>query len=97
MSSYHCDGSIADEVYQTLSALPAASRIAVSVHDGRVLLRGEVTHPAQRAAIKDAVADIDGVSAITDMIRIQPEQAPALAVGVAVGTGTGRAGQPLRR
>ncbi|MGN0860005.1 MAG: BON domain-containing protein [Stenotrophomonas sp.] len=97
MSSYHCDGSIADEVYQALSALPGATRIAVSVHDGRVLLRGEVAHPAQRSAIKDAVADIDGVSAITDMIRIQPELAPSLAAPVAASTGTGRRGQPLRR
>ena len=97
MSSYHCDGSIADEVYQALSALPAASRIAVSVHDGRVLLRGEVSHPAQRSAIKDAVADIDGVSAITDMIRVLPgpiaEQAPLAAVTAS----TGRRSQQARR
>ena len=71
MSTYHCDGSIADEVYQVLSALPAANRVAVSVHDGRVLLRGVVNHPAERSAIKDLVADIDGVSAITDMITVQ--------------------------
>ena len=77
MSTYHCDGSITDEVHQALAALPEARRVAVSVHDGRVVLRGTVADSGSRRTIKDQIAMIDGVSSITDLLTVvQPAAAP---------------------
>lgn len=78
MSTYHYDGSITDEVHQALAALPAGSRVTFSVHDGRVVLRGTVADSSSRA-IKDQIAMIDGVSAITDLLSVVQPAPAALA------------------
>lgn len=70
MSDYRSDSMIADEVADRLATFPGEHRILASVQDGRVTLRGSVADVSLRRAIKDEVADIDGVSAITDLLRV---------------------------
>ena len=70
MTAYQSDTSIADEILHVLATTLPGQRISVLVHDGRVTLRGSVAEPATRRMIKDLVGDVDGVSAITDLITI---------------------------
>lgn len=70
MSAYRSDSMIADDVAQALGEVVKGRRILVAVHDGRVTLRGVVADPVMRRLLKDRVADIDGVTAITDLITV---------------------------
>ena len=70
MSDYRSDSMIADEVAQVLASVSTGRRILVAVHDGRVTLRGVVADATLRRSIKDQVADIEGVAAITDLLRV---------------------------
>lgn len=76
MTAYLSDTGIADEILKALSTVVPGRQISVLVHDGRVTLRGVVAEAATRRTIKDLVGDVEGVSAITDLITLQ---APVLA------------------
>ena len=96
MSTYHYDGSITDEVHQALAALPAGSSVSFSVHDGRVVLRGTVADSSSRRAIKDQIAMIDGVSAITDLLSVVQPAPAALAPVLVAATDSPRRSQARR-
>ena len=78
MTAYQSDTSIADDILHALATTLPGQRVSVLVHDGRVTLRGSVAEAATRRMIKDVVGDVDGVSAITDLITIQPVAADTL-------------------
>lgn len=80
MSAYRSDSMIADDVAQSLSEVVCGQRILASVHAGRVTLRGVVAEPALRRLIKDRVGEIDGITAITDLITVDPDALNAVRV-----------------
>ena len=54
------------------NALVPQDRIAVSVTTGWILLEGAVERRFQKMAAEDAVADLAGVSGVTNLIAIRP-------------------------
>lgn len=72
MSACRTDSMIADEIAQVLGEPVARRQVLVTVHAGRVTLRGTVPDATARRALKDRVADVEGVTAITDLLRIDP-------------------------
>lgn len=81
-TQYLKDGLLEAKVRAQVVAVDvdAATHLGVHVHDGDVALSGVVRTKAERAKIDAAVRKVNGVRALRDDIRINP-QAPAFSSG----------------
>jgi osmotically-inducible protein OsmY len=65
-----------DAVLALASQLPALSRVTPIVRRGEITLEGEVTWQFQRERAEEAVRDLRGVKAVTNLIRVKPSVEP---------------------
>lgn len=71
------DEVIADEVTRVLQwdTVVPAERIAVTVREGYVVLTGEVDWDHHRMAAEDAVAPLQGVTGVSNLLTVEPKWA----------------------
>jgi BON domain len=72
------DDEIAEQVAH-LRRAGGANRdsVGVRVHDGTVILHGQVESAADREAIESAAHQLTGVRAVTNLIKVKPQIEPA--------------------
>ena len=67
------DDEIAEEIAHLRRwGTQISDSIAVQIHDGRVLLHGQVESAAQRDAAESAVRPLTGVRAVDNLIKVEP-------------------------